>query len=104
MLWSLDVDTGSSVVSEARLIARGPEIVKVCSQEWISKLVARALPGVVMRHLTVPPAAISPKVEFQYFSLDKMGPCWDHIASTREVGVYVPDDLPSVELELQVVL
>ena len=90
--------------SEAQLIARAPEIVKICSHEWISKLVARALPGLIMRHLTVPPAAISPKVEFQYFSLDKMGPCWEHISSTREVGVYVPDDLPSVELELQVVL
>ena len=99
--WVLGIRSSGS---EAQVIARGPEIVKVCSHEWISKLVARALPGLIMRHLTVPPAAISPKVEFQYFSLDKMGPCWEHISSSREVGVYVPDDLPSVELELQVVL
>lgn len=99
--WVLGVGSRGS---EARLIARGPDILKVCAHEWISKLVARALPGLIMRHMPVPPTAISPKVEFQYFSIDKMGPCWNHIVDTKQVGIYVPDDLPSVELELQVVL
>jgi type VI secretion system protein ImpJ len=101
-VWILGI---RSAGSEANLIRRAPEIVKMCSHDWISKLVARALPGVILRHLQVPPSAISPKVEFQYFSIDKIGPCWNHIVDTRQIGIYVPDDdLPSVELELQVVL
>ncbi|HET9743368.1 MAG TPA: type VI secretion system baseplate subunit TssK [Terriglobales bacterium] len=99
--WVLGV---RSAGSEARLITRVPEVVKVCSREWISKLVARALPGLYLKHLQAPPSAISPKVEFQYFSVERSGPCWNHIADTRQVGVYVPDDLVSPELELLVVL
>jgi type VI secretion system protein ImpJ len=99
--WILGIHSASS---EANLIRRAPEIVKVCSHDWISKLVARALPGLILRYLQVPPSAISPKVEFQYFSIDKMGPCWNQVADTRQISVYVPDDLPSVELELVVVL
>lgn len=99
--WILGIRSSGS---EASLIRKTPELVKVCSNEWISKLVIRALPGVTLRYLQVPPNAISPKAEFQYFSVEKSGPCWNHIADTKEVGVYVPDELPSVELELLVVL
>jgi type VI secretion system protein ImpJ len=99
--WILGIRSSGN---ESSLIRRAPEIVKVCSHDWISKLVARSLPGLILRYLQVPPSVISPKVEFQYFSIDKMGPCWNHIADTRQISVYVPDDLPSVELELVVVL
>jgi type VI secretion system protein ImpJ len=43
-------------------------------------------------------------VDFEYFSIAKDGPCWDHIKQTRRVGIYVPGDLPEVELALMVVL
>jgi len=79
-------------------------LVKVCSQEFIGKLVQRALPGLTMTHLQSPPTAVSPKVEYQYFSLTKSGPCWDHIVKTRLVGVYVPGDLPEPKIALQVIL
>jgi len=36
--------------------------------------------------------------------LSRTGSCWEHIVQTRKVGVYIPDDLPGVELELLVVL
>ncbi len=55
-------------------------------------------------HLPIPPSAIAPKVEFQYFGLSRTGSCWEHIVQTRKVGVYVPDDLPGAEIELLVVL
>jgi len=32
------------------------------------------------------------------------GPCWDHIVQSRQVGVYVPGDLPGVTLELLAIL
>ena len=57
-----------------------------------------------LAHLTVPPPAISPKVEYQYFSVDKAGPCWEHLMKTREVGIYVPGELPAPEIEKSVIL
>ncbi|MEK7409056.1 MAG: type VI secretion system baseplate subunit TssK [Acidobacteriota bacterium] len=93
-----------SKTGEAELISKTPHLVKVCSQQFVPELVKRALPGMAMTHLPVPPTAVSARVEFQYFSLNKAGPCWDHLVKTRQVGVYVPGELPDPEVELLVIL
>jgi type VI secretion system protein ImpJ len=64
----------------------------------------RALYGLPLSHIPVPPPALSPKIEFQYFAIDKSGPCWEHMVKTREVGIYVPGELPDPEIELSVLL
>jgi type VI secretion system protein ImpJ len=91
-------------MGEADLIESAPRLVKICSQAFISRLVERALPGLPLTHLSAPPPAISPKVEFQYFAIDKAGGCWDHIVKTRALGVYVPGELPQPEIALTVIL
>ncbi|MCS7314014.1 MAG: type VI secretion system baseplate subunit TssK [Bryobacterales bacterium] len=91
-------------LGEAELIAKTPQLVKVCSQQFVPELVRRALPGLVLTHLPVPPSAISARLEWQYFSLTKAGPCWEHMVKTRQVGIYVPGELPEPELELLVIL
>ncbi len=91
-------------VGEADLIERTPRLVKICSQEFVGKLVQRALPGLALTHLPTPPAAVSPRLETQYFGISRTGPCWDHMVHTRQVGVYVPGEIPSPEIELLVVL
>jgi type VI secretion system protein ImpJ len=93
-----------SAVGEAELIERSQRLIKVCSREFVARLVERALPGLRMAHLPVPPPAVSPRVEMHYFSLDKAGPCWEHMIKTRRVGVYVPGELPDPDLELSVIL
>jgi type VI secretion system protein ImpJ len=93
-----------SPIGEADLIAKTPSLVKVCSRDFIAKLVQRALPGMTLTHLPVPPAAVSPKLEVQYFGLARAGPCWDNIVQTRHVGVYIPGDIPAPEVQLLVVL
>lgn len=93
-----------SAVGEAELIARTPQLVKICSSKFIGELVKRAMAGLTLTHLPVPPSAIPAKVESQYFSITKEGPFWDHIVQTKRVGFYVPGDLPDAELELLVVL
>ena len=70
----------------------------------MSELVKRALPGLALTHLPVPPAAVSPRVETEYFDVRRSGPCWDHLTRTRKVGVYVPGELRDPELELLVIL
>jgi type VI secretion system protein ImpJ len=93
-----------SPVGEADVISKTLQLVKVCSQQFVSELVKRALPGLTLTHMQVPPSAISAKVDSQYFVVNRSGPCWEHIMRTRNVGVYVPGDLPSPEIELVVLL
>jgi type VI secretion system protein ImpJ len=91
-------------VGEADVISKTLQLVKVCSGQFVSELVKRALPGLTLNHMQVPPAAISAKVDSQYFVITRSGPCWEHIMRTRNVGVYVPGELPSPEIELIVLL
>jgi type VI secretion system protein ImpJ len=93
-----------STIGEAAIIEGAPRLVKVCSSQFVPEIVKRALPGCALTHLPVPPPAIRAKVETQYFGVSKAGPCWDHVVQTRTVGIYVPGELPSPELELLVVL
>lgn len=91
-------------IGEADLIERSTRLVKICSKEFVPRLVERALSGLKLTHLPVPPPALSPKIEYQYFALDKAGPCWEHLVKTREVGIYVPGELPDPQIELAVIL
>ncbi len=93
-----------SQATMAEVIERAPRLVKVCSRDFVPKLVERALPGLTLTHLPSPPAAVAPSVETQYFGIAKAGPCWDHIRQSNFVGIYVPEDIPGPEPELIVVL
>ncbi len=93
-----------SPVSENDLIVKTPQLVKMCSAKFIPDLVKRAMAGLALTHVQVPPSAIASKVDSQYFSVNRAGPCWEHIVQTRKVGVYVPGELPSPEMELVVIL
>jgi type VI secretion system protein ImpJ len=91
-------------VGEADVISKTLQLVKVCSGQFVSELVKRALPGLTLTHTQVPPAAVAAKVDSQYFTINRSGPCWEHIMRTGNVGVYVPGELPSPEIELIVLL
>jgi type VI secretion system protein ImpJ len=86
------------------IVARVPALAKVCSKKFVLELVKRAFPGLRIDHLPFPPAQISPRADTQYFAIERAGPCWETIVSTQEVGVYVPDAIPGVELELAIVV
>jgi type VI secretion system protein ImpJ len=94
----------SPQIGEADLIERVPRLAKVCSRDFIVKLVQRALGGLTLQHMPLPPAAVSPRLETQYFMVNKSGPCWDNIVMTRKVGIYVPGEIPQPAIELLVVL
>jgi type VI secretion system protein ImpJ len=93
-----------AAMGEAELITRVPSLVKMCSAKFVPDLVKRALPGLTLTHLEVPPAAVSARVDSQYFTVNRSGPCWEHIMQTRTVGVYAPGELPAPELELIIIL
>jgi type VI secretion system protein ImpJ len=91
-------------LDEVSLIRRVPLAVKVCSTRYVGEIVRRAVPGLQLRHLSIPPAAITPRVDTQYYSLHLEGPCWESIIQTKQVGVYVPGEFPNPELELLVLV
>ena len=93
-----------SAIAETELMTQTPQLVKVCTPPFVRELVNRALPGLALTHLPIPPAAISTRAETQYFGISRVGPCWNHIMQTRQVGVYVPGAFPNPELQILVVL
>jgi type VI secretion system protein ImpJ len=99
--WILGVQ---AKMGEADLIAKVPQLAKLCSSRFVPELVKRAVPGLTLTHIAVPPSTIAARVESQYFVVDKTGPCWEHILQTKRVGVYVPGEFPKPELELTVIL
>jgi type VI secretion system protein ImpJ len=99
--WMISVH---SALGDADVINRTLQLVKVCSAQFVPQLVKRALPGMEMTHVPVPPSAVARRVESQYFSIGRAGPCWDHIVQTRRVGIYIPGDIPDPEIELLVIL
>jgi type VI secretion system protein ImpJ len=92
-----------SSAGEADVITKTPKLVKVCSEKFVGELVRRAVPGLELRHLPVPPATVPLDIHAQYFAVAQSGPCWEHIMQTRRVGVYVPGELSDPELELMIV-
>jgi type VI secretion system protein ImpJ len=99
--WILGIQ---SSLEKLEVISKASQLVKVCSSEFIGKLVQRALPGLTLTHLPSPPPAVKYSPNVQYFNIGKVGPCWEHIVQTREVGIYVPDGLPQPKLELTAIL
>jgi type VI secretion system protein ImpJ len=93
-----------AAMGEAELMNKAPQLIKVCTPPFVRELVKRALPGLSLVHLPVPPSAISARVETQYFGISRNGPCWDHMVQTRRIGVYVPGEFPRPEVEILVVL
>jgi type VI secretion system protein ImpJ len=99
--WLLGV---RSPMDEASLISQIPKVVKLCSARFVGDLVRRALPGLALRHVPAPPAEALPRFDMQYFAITREGPCWATLVDTKQVGIYVPGEIPNPELELIVLL
>ena len=93
-----------SSLTANEMIARVPELTKVCSAKFVVELVRRAFPGLRLDHLPFPPAQITPRADTQYFAIERSGPCWDTIVNTQEVGVYIPDAIPNADVELNIMV
>ncbi len=91
-------------IGEVELMDTTPRLIKVCTPPFVRELVKRALPGLALTHLPVPPPAISARLEAQYFGISRNGPCWDHMVKTRQIGVYVPGEFLDPDIEILVVL
>ena len=57
-----------------------------------------------MKTTAFPPSAIRSRVDAQYFAVTCKGPCWESVSQTRQIGLYIPGDLPDPKPELYVIL
>jgi type VI secretion system protein ImpJ len=87
-------------VEEQRLAASVPAKIKIASLDMIDVLIANALPGVPLIYQRVPPQSLPIKGSFLYFQLDPRGDAWDTVRNARSIAVYVPPDVPGVQLEM----
>jgi type VI secretion system protein ImpJ len=86
------------------LIARVPQLAKICSSNYIENLVRQALPGLRLTHVPVPPKAIPVKLNHQYFSMECSGTAWESVTRGRNLAVYLPGDVPNPAMELVILL
>lgn len=100
-VWFLGV---RSSVAAGELMRGVPQLIKVCSQKHILRLVKEAYPGLTLQHVPAPPSSIAPRPDTQYFTVIRSGPCWEAIVKSQDVGIYVPDGVRDAELELRVLL
>ena len=94
----------SADTSTPDLIARAPNLIKICSGDYIDLLVQRALAGVPMTHAVTTPSAIPLKLNYQYFSLSQSGGPWETVTKARNLAAYVPGEFPNPQLELIILL
>jgi type VI secretion system protein ImpJ len=93
-----------SSITDSVLLRQTPKLTKICSAEGVSKLVQRALPGLELIHLPIPPTALNAHADMHYFSISLSGACWQHILQTKQVGVYMPGDLGDATFELTIIV
>ena len=99
--WFLGVRSSAGA---AAVIGEVPRRVKVCSARHVERLVREAYPGLALEHEPSPPPALAPRLGTHYFRVRAQGPCWSSIRELGEVGIYTPETIPGVELELSVVM
>jgi type VI secretion system protein ImpJ len=99
--WILGVRSSIGESEQLRLV---PRLVKICSARFVPELVKRALPGMTLTHLPVPPTAIRAVADMQYFSIDTSGACWEHILHTKNVGIYIPGEIADPEFTLTAIV
>ena len=86
------------------LVERAPSALKVASGGEVERLIRQALPGLPLTHVPTPPPAVPVKLGHQYFRLDTSGPRWQAVRQARNLAVHVPEDFPTAQLELVIVL
>ena len=68
--WILGI---SSDLARPELMVNVPARAKICSSQHVERLFRDALPGLTLQHLPSPPAAISPRIGYEYFSIGRSG-------------------------------
>lgn len=89
----------------SRVIQAVTTKVKFASKADLPVLVRTSgMAGLRLEHLTRPPRELAPRVGWEYFLIKRTGSLWPAIQESKEIGIWVPDELLKGELELTVVM
>jgi type VI secretion system protein ImpJ len=94
----------SAPLQKHELIDRVQRLVKICASKFVLALVQRAVNGLPIEHIPTPPASLAPRQDLTYFELKLEGPCAISLRESKEIGVYIPDALPSPYVEAIVLI
>lgn len=86
--------------TEDQIQSSFPTLVKIAAKDRLQDLLMRAIPGLPIRHVAQPPAAIPTQVGRTYFRLEPSGEHWDAIVASLTLAIHVSPGLPQLGLEL----
>jgi type VI secretion system protein ImpJ len=78
-------------------------IAKLSSREHLPLLIARALPGVRLEHLPVPPQELPRRAHSIYFVVDHHSDQWNPVQKGKNMALYWDDAPEDLEVELMAV-
>ncbi len=98
-------DTQLFLVSEGEMPERLatielPQKLRVASPDQIEQVLrsyTRALP---VSFVARPPLGLPARAGMQYYRLEKQGPFWEAIVRAKEVAIFLPAELPDLDLQL----
>jgi type VI secretion system protein ImpJ len=76
---------------------------KLSSREQLPLLITRALPGIGLEHLTVPPQELPRRANSIYFAVDHHSDQWALVSRRNNIALYWDNALEDMEVELMVV-
>ena len=76
---------------------------KLSSREQLPLLIARALPGIGLEHLTVPPQELPRRANSIYFAVDHHSDQWALVSRGHNIALYWDNAPEDMEVELMVV-
>jgi len=78
-------------------------VAKASSREHLPILIARALPGVEIEHLQVPPQELPRRGQSVYFALNQHGQQWANVAQSHNLALYWDNPPEDLTIELMIV-
>jgi len=88
----------------SRVVAAVVGKLKLASKADLPGLVRTSgMAGLQLEHMARPPRELSPRAGWEYFLVKRAGPLWKGIHDSKEIGIWVPDEIVKAELELTVV-
>lgn len=78
-------------------------VAKLCAREHLPILIARALPGVGLEHLPVPPQELPRRAHSIYFAIDYHSDLWALVEKGRNIALYWDNAPEDLDVELMVV-
>ena len=90
--------------SQADVLRKTPQLLKISSNDDVERLIRQALPGVGLTYVPNPPSAVAVKLSHHYFLLNRSGPEWDAVVRARNLAAYLPAEVQNPQMELVIVL